>query len=696
MEYAKTLSAAEKRQLASRKARPSTRSQHACGWGEATRTQQAVTHLSADKTNSKTSRKNDEVIALDIQSLTMFPDLQSAAQITKTARRCRTLQVKTITTTCSTPSPTPTSAPRPSATVQTLTGNAPATNAAVPATTRLSSYSLPPPSQKAETTPRSTPKPPPRRPPRDYVLRMPTPVPPLPKLDLLQFTHLATPSSASRAHPHSTKKSHSTMQHHIMNAVMELPSPARERDVSVGDVSTEVSTSKSSARGSSSSAATSPSHAPEEYLESMSPPSPMPTGMMVFPSTPSDDGTEEARGHHRRNPLDCGERQQHKQAQYNNGAFFSGDTSGNYRYNTWYANRHFYENYGDEQQYNTYGLPDGGYAMGESFQFGEYSSSFAASGGAARGIVPFHSQNADINYPIESDEAFLYDPDGVTGSFAATPFPRPSDPRFQIETISSDSRWVVRVETEDALDACIESLEASISEEPWLCLDFEGEHLGRSGTLTLIQICSLRPQSPVFVIDVLLLGRVSVERTQALIENPNICKVVFDPRMDVDVLVHHYQVCPCNFLDLQVLDLSLRISKGHPATFWLGFHKVLQNVCDRLGDEDESVAYLINAAKTKSKVHKAMSKDPSYFTRRPLSKADFHYAANDVALLCVILKQHLKCMGDSWQDLFEQCKKVSNSRAYEVASKVDCSEMDKTDACRVPLNFQRAFACSKI
>lgn len=110
------------------------------------------------------------------------------------------------------------------------------------------------------------------------------------------------------------------------------------------------------------------------------------------------------------------------------------------------------------------------------------------------------------------------------------------DTRFSIETVTSDNRWVVKVEGEAALDACMKSLEASIAEEPWICVDFEGVHLGRSGSLTLVQICSLRPESPVFVIDVLVLGRIAIQRIQPLLENPDICKVVFDARMDVDTL----------------------------------------------------------------------------------------------------------------------------------------------------------------
>jgi len=300
-------------------------------------------------------------------------------------------------------------------------------------------------------------------------------------------------------------------------------------------------------------------------------------------------------------------------------------------------------------------------------------------------IPPFESL-------VDEDKWCSFDAETADTLVSSHPCP---DSRLQLETVTSNGRWVVRVETEVALNACMESLEASVADDPWLCLDFEGENLGRCGKLTMIQICSINSQYPVFVIDVLQLGSFAVTRLKQMIEDVTICKVMFDPRMDVDTLVHHYQVYPQNLLDMQVLDMSMRIIKGMNGSFWLGFHKVIQNLCDNMvdSDNDSMVAYLINAAKTKTEVHNQMSNDPQYFTRRPLSKADYHYAANDVALLSVILREHLKFMSEfCWPEWFRQCKEVSNLRAYEVARRPAYdTALGKSDACCVPSEFQRAF-----
>lgn len=138
--------------------------------------------------------------------------------------------------------------------------------------------------------------------------------------------------------------------------------------------------------------------------------------------------------------------------------------------------------------------------------------------------------------------------------------------------------------------------------------------------------------------------------------------------------------------------MSLRLGQGRPAKFWLGFHKVLQNVCEQLGDAHTSqflVDLLTDAARSKMLIHTAMTKDPYYFMRRPLSKVDYHYAANDVAMLCVIFSLNQRFIGDS---LFNQCKEVSGQRAYEVADRHEWTELDKSNACRVPLEFKRVFA----
>jgi hypothetical protein len=93
--------------------------------------------------------------------------------------------------------------------------------------------------------------------------------------------------------------------------------------------------------------------------------------------------------------------------------------------------------------------------------------------------------------------------------------------------------------------------------------DAEGVDLGRDGPLTIISIGGIQEKSPIYVIDVKLIGPEKVfseskSSLRQLLEG-NKSKIAFDCRSDSDALFHQFGVKLSTVQDLQVLDQAVRI-----------------------------------------------------------------------------------------------------------------------------------------
>ena len=94
-------------------------------------------------------------------------------------------------------------------------------------------------------------------------------------------------------------------------------------------------------------------------------------------------------------------------------------------------------------------------------------------------------------------------------------------------------------------------------------LDCEGQNLGASGgRLSIILLRGVTADSQTYIIDVPQLSLTSLQPILDLLRSPNIQKIVFDGRMDFSALYHELGVELQNVLDLQLVDLMSRFTRG--------------------------------------------------------------------------------------------------------------------------------------
>jgi hypothetical protein len=96
-----------------------------------------------------------------------------------------------------------------------------------------------------------------------------------------------------------------------------------------------------------------------------------------------------------------------------------------------------------------------------------------------------------------------------------------------------------------------------------LVLDCEGHNLGTSsGKLSLILLRDATADSQTYIIDALRLPLTSLRPILDLLRSPNIRKIVFDGRMDFSMLYHELGIELHNVLDLQLVDIMSRFTRG--------------------------------------------------------------------------------------------------------------------------------------
>ena len=96
---------------------------------------------------------------------------------------------------------------------------------------------------------------------------------------------------------------------------------------------------------------------------------------------------------------------------------------------------------------------------------------------------------------------------------------------------------------------------------PFIAMDLEGVHLSREGKLCLVQLCLGDDIYTAYVLDVVSLGPVETfsvatprgTTLRSALEDPNVCKLCFDPRKDVDALYHQSGVLINGAFDLQLV-----------------------------------------------------------------------------------------------------------------------------------------------
>ena len=178
-----------------------------------------------------------------------------------------------------------------------------------------------------------------------------------------------------------------------------------------------------------------------------------------------------------------------------------------------------------------------------------------------------------------------------------------------------------------------------------LAFDCEGVGLGKGGKLTLIQF--MAKDDKIFIFDILALGE-SVFRDTGLreiLENKDICKVMFDCRGDSDSLWEEYRVKLTNVLDMQLFEYMVRPYAGTPLPdgrkpwHW-------RNPCIRGLDKTVSTyvqqSHLLNGTgirdfeSAKKNGGDTMRSCRTVWRYRPLHEGLKRYAALDVVILHLV------------------------------------------------------------
>lgn len=186
-----------------------------------------------------------------------------------------------------------------------------------------------------------------------------------------------------------------------------------------------------------------------------------------------------------------------------------------------------------------------------------------------------------------------------------------------------------------------------------LAVDFEGVKLCRHGPLCLIQLTISDDPTLVYVLDVHVLGKKCFAMQtpngtsmKSLLEDPNIRKVWFDPRNDVDALWHQFGVMPQGIFDLQLAEVADRRNRGLNVHFVQGLTKCLTQ-CVALDPEQKMFAERINSL-GKSIFEPQNGGSYKIFQQRPLNPVILVYAAHDSRYMLALYDQYVQAIGPSW------------------------------------------------
>jgi exonuclease 3'-5' domain-containing protein 1 len=119
------------------------------------------------------------------------------------------------------------------------------------------------------------------------------------------------------------------------------------------------------------------------------------------------------------------------------------------------------------------------------------------------------------------------------------------------------------VDTQLSLRSLLDDVTSLPTSPPSLFLDFEGDNLGRHGSISIISLF-VAPRNAVYLVDVHCLGGEAFTIAnnnvsfKAILESSTIPKVFFDVRNDSDALFNLYQVSLNGVKDIQLMELGCR------------------------------------------------------------------------------------------------------------------------------------------
>jgi exonuclease 3'-5' domain-containing protein 1 len=185
-----------------------------------------------------------------------------------------------------------------------------------------------------------------------------------------------------------------------------------------------------------------------------------------------------------------------------------------------------------------------------------------------------------------------------------------------------------------------------------ISIDCEGVNLGRSGTISLIQIAT---GNRVYIFDVTTLKeRVFELGLKDILESDDIIKVLYDARADCDALWNIYKILLSNIIDLQVLCME-EVYDNERLIGLVGIIMrsiMLKEVRWKLITEKEAGKVIYNQL-------------PNGFDTRPLPISLMYYAMMDVTIMMKLFEEFFFRINPNSDTL----KEVSKQRAYNYAMK---------------------------
>lgn len=204
---------------------------------------------------------------------------------------------------------------------------------------------------------------------------------------------------------------------------------------------------------------------------------------------------------------------------------------------------------------------------------------------------------------------------------------------------SSVGRIVVVCTQVQDVDEAVQHL----SRHESLFVDLEGVDLGRRGTVCCIQITVEPSEIPVFIIDLIALRGVVPDSLRDILESPDHCKYMWDPRADADALYNCCkQVQLTNVVCLQLAEVAHDRELGFIRKYVNGLAKCMKRFLPR----DVLQTTLPLKEHGKIMFSPEQGGDTNVFLCRPMPSELLDYCVVDVVVLPYIKTSVWDCLPD--------------------------------------------------
>ena len=248
--------------------------------------------------------------------------------------------------------------------------------------------------------------------------------------------------------------------------------------------------------------------------------------------------------------------------------------------------------------------------------------------------------------------------------------------QLSLSTMATDSYWTM-VDSKEGIQDMLDEFANCSKNTPDLFLDLEGEDLGRTGTLLILQIL-LFTKPHVYLVDCIKLRTEAFETRNSkgtnlkdILESSEIKKAIFDVRNDSAALYHQYGISLAGVEDIQLMELATRntydddddddeVDRDHlrglgtciSGRVWMNMSQTEWHRCIELKRRGR---YLFEPR---------WGGSYTVFSERPLKDEVMRYCVLDVCVLPATWNTYSKQMSSFWQQkvLRETTQRIADSQ----------------------------------